>query len=56
MAPYVGFILGALWGGYVAHRRGGNKLDMVQYALVHGIILGLAATLLSVLALRMGWV
>lgn len=56
MAPIIGFILGALWGGTIARRRKGNWMDVAQYALVHGIILGLAATLISVLALRLGWV
>jgi len=56
MAAIIGFILGALWGGWKAKRRGGNRMDIAQYAAVHGILLGLAATGGSVLALRMGWI
>ncbi|MBS3978565.1 MAG: hypothetical protein KGZ77_02045 [Rhodobacteraceae bacterium] len=43
-----GFLLGALTGGYRARARGGKLADMVQYALVHGLIfaiLGLFVTI-----------
>ena len=39
---------GAVWGGLVARRRGGNRLDIAQYAGGFGIlfaILGLAVTI-----------
>jgi hypothetical protein len=56
MASIIGFILGLLWGGWVAKKRGGNRMDIAQYAVVHGIVLGLVALLVSVLVMRMGWI
>lgn len=41
-------ILGAIWGGLLARRRGGNRLDIAQYAAGFAIlfaILGLFATI-----------
>ena len=43
-----GFILGAVIGGLTARRRGGKRLDILQYAAGYGIaftLLGLFATL-----------
>jgi hypothetical protein len=43
-----GAILGALWGAWLAHRRKGTRLDMVQYGAGFAIffaILGLFVTL-----------
>ncbi|WP_202909561.1 hypothetical protein [Alkalilacustris brevis] len=48
MIVMAGLIGGALWGAIHAKRRGGNRMDMAQYAAVYGIIfglLGLAATI-----------
>jgi hypothetical protein len=45
----VAFLLGGLWGGAVARRRGGSKLDIAQYAAAYGIafaIVGLFATVI----------
>ena len=42
-------IAGALLGAYTARKRGGNKLDMAQYAAGYGIVfalLGLIATII----------
>jgi len=39
---------GAAWGAYLAKKRGGNRLDMAQYAGVFGIVfalIGLFATI-----------
>lgn len=56
MISIVAFLLGALWGAFVARRRGGSTTDIVLYAAVHGIILSLLAVLLTVLVIRIGWV
>ena len=48
------FILGALLGWQRARRRGGDRLDQLQYAAVHGIVLSLAAVILMVLLGRFG--
>lgn len=48
MIVAAGFIGGAVWGALVARARGGNRLDMAQYAAGYAIgcaVLGLFATL-----------
>lgn len=48
MIVLVGIVLGALLGVLVARKRGGKRLDMLQYAAVFAIlfaILGLFATI-----------
>ena len=47
-------VLGALLGWYRAARRGGDRRDQAQYAAVHAIALGLAATILVVVLGRFG--
>jgi phosphate/sulfate permease len=47
-------VLGALVGWRRAARRGGDRLDQLQYAAVHAIALGLAATIVVVLLGRFG--
>jgi len=41
-------IIGAVWGGLRARKRGGNRLDAAQYGAVYAISLGLLAVLLSI--------
>ena len=36
-----GLVIGALWGGFSAKRRGGRPADIAQYAAVYAILLGL---------------
>ena len=38
MLNIIGGVLGVALGLYVARRRGGNRLDMAQYAAVFAII------------------
>ena len=52
MLVIVGAIGGAIWGGYLARRRKGNRLDMLQYATSFGIAFGLLAFFASVILLR----
>ena len=52
----IAFALGALVGWRRAVRRGGDRLDRLQYAAVHGIAFTLAALALTVLAGRLGLV
>jgi len=47
-----GFVGGTIWGGYLARRRKGNRLDMLQYAASFGIAFGLLAFFVSVILLR----
>ncbi len=49
MIVLAGLLIGALWGGWLAHRRKGSRMDIAQYAAGYAIafaILGLFATLL----------
>lgn len=48
MYVIAGLILGALWGGFTARRRGGRTLDIAQYAAVHGLILAVLGMFLTV--------
>jgi phosphate/sulfate permease len=48
------FGLGALLGWWRAARRGGDRLDRLQYAAVYGIVFTLAAVILIVLFGRLG--
>ena len=52
MLVLAGFVGGAIWGGYLARRRKGNRLDMLQYATSFGIAFGLLAFFASVILLR----
>lgn len=46
------FALGALWGAYLARRRGGRRLDMLQYAAAFGIAFAIAGLFLTVIVDR----
>ncbi len=50
----VAFALGALFGWQRAARRGGDRLDRLQYAAVFGIIFVLVSVILIVVAGRTG--
>lgn len=50
------FLLGAIFGWRRAHRRGGDLLDCLQYAAVHGILAALLALVALILAQRLGLV
>lgn len=52
MLVLAGFVGGAIWGGYVARRRKGNLLDILQYAASFGIAFGLLSYFASVILLR----
>mgnify|MGYP000636870856 CR=1 FL=1 len=40
MIVIAGFVLGAAWGGLLARRRNGSRLDIAQYATAFGIAFG----------------
>lgn len=54
MIVIAGMVLGALWGAFRAGKRGGNRLDIAQYAAVHAIIFGLAGLMVTITLARMG--
>ncbi|MBD3663076.1 apolipoprotein acyltransferase [Sulfitobacter sp. TSTF-M16] len=45
-------VIGALIGGYLAKKRGGNRKDLAQYAAVFAILFALGGLLLSILITR----
>ena len=51
---YFGLALGAMFGIYLAIRRQGKLLDMLQYCASFGIIVVLLALIANVIILRMG--
>jgi hypothetical protein len=46
-------LIGATWGGFLARRRGGNRMDIAQYAISFGIAFGLLGLFLTVFIDRM---
>lgn len=48
-----GLVIGALLGAYMARKRGGRLGDLLQYAAVYAIILGLAGMLLTLAVHRL---
>ncbi len=55
LLPFV-FSLGFWLGWRRAARRGGDRLDRLQYGAVHAIAITLLTLALSILAARMGWI
>lgn len=53
MLIFAGLVAGAVAGGLTARRRGGNRLDIAQYAAVWGILGGLAGTVATIAIARM---
>jgi hypothetical protein len=52
MLPVIAFLLGFALGWHRARARGGDRLDQLQYAAVHGIIFTIVAFLLLVIVER----
>jgi hypothetical protein len=50
----IAFVLGALFGWRRAVRRGGDRLDRLQYAAVHGILFTLIALTTAIVLQRAG--
>lgn len=51
----VAFALGAVFGWYRARRRGGDRLDKLQYAAAHGILFTLVMLAVILIASRFGF-
>lgn len=52
MIVLIAFVLGIAWGGYLARRRGGGRLDILQYAAAFGIAFAIAGLFLTVIVER----
>jgi hypothetical protein len=46
--PLAGLLIGAIFGGLMAVRKGGKRLDIIQWAAVNGIILGVIGMLILI--------
>jgi hypothetical protein len=49
MLIIAGFVSGALWGGLLARRRKGSRLDIAQYAAAFAIAFGIVGLFATVL-------
>lgn len=56
MFPLIGLLLGAVFGWRRARRRGGDRLDKLQYAAGHAIAFAIAGLFIGILAARLGLV
>lgn len=52
MAPLIGLAFGAVIGATVARRKGGNGLDMAQYAAGFGILFALIGLFVAIILAR----
>ncbi len=53
MIVILGVLGGAIWGALMARRRGGNRMDMAQYAAGFAIAFGTLGMILTILVDRM---
>lgn len=53
MLPLLALAAGAALGALIARSRGGNRLDMAQYAAGYGIACGLLGVFLAILLTRL---
>jgi predicted Co/Zn/Cd cation transporter (cation efflux family) len=52
MIVLAGLVLGAVFGAFTAIRRGGRKLDALQYAAGYGIVFALICLFVSIILAR----
>ena len=52
MFVFGGMLIGAIWGGMTAKRRGGRPLDIAQYAAGYGILFAVIGMALTVAVSR----
>ena len=48
----IGFVIGAALGGWNAHKRKGNLLDIMQYVAGYGIAFGILFMVVGILYAR----
>jgi hypothetical protein len=54
MIFFAALVLGALLGAWRARARGGNRLDVAQYAATHAILFAVLGLFLTILMHRLG--
>lgn len=47
-----GLLIGAIWGARRARKRGGQRADVIQWAIVHGLILAMAGLFAALIIVR----
>ena len=52
MFVWIAAIIGAIFGGFQAKRRGGNRLDIAQYAAGYGIAFFVAGLIIWIVIVR----
>lgn len=52
MITYLFMVIGAIGGALRAKKRGGNRLDMAQYAAIYGMIFGLIGLFVAIILAR----
>lgn len=52
MLPYITGVFGALIGGFIAYRRKGKLLDILQYTAVYFLAFAIIGLLVNVMILR----
>lgn len=53
MFVIAGVVLGVLYGGWTARRRGGKRADIAQYATVYAIFFGLIGLFVTLILDRL---
>lgn len=54
MIMLAAFLAGFAWGWLRAHKRGGDRLDKLQYGFAHGVALAIASLVVGILLVRTG--
>ena len=48
-----GVLIGAIWGGLLAKRKGGKPADIAQYAAAFAILLGIIGLFITIIVERL---
>ncbi len=54
MLPLIGGLGGAAWGLWLAKKRGGNRMDLAQYAAGYGILWAILGLIASIILVSLG--
>ncbi len=53
MIVFIAALIGGVIGGRIASKRGGNRLDIVQYVGIYALAFGLVGLILTLIVHRM---
>ncbi len=54
MLPLIGGLGGVAWGLWLAKKRGGNRMDLAQYAAGYGILWAILGLIASIILVSLG--